>query len=109
MEKRSILVLLTIETAGDRSIPFGLVSVGDKAMKVTRSMRREYDRLDAIATKAHNRVIKTKERLRRDARMVAIINSGGWPHPPQVLSWLSRKLNKPSSKITQAEAQALAS
>ncbi len=76
-------------------------------MKVTRGMAKEYDRLDAIATKAHNSVRKAREQARRDARMLAIIRETQSPYPPHVTSWLSRKLEKRSSRITQAEVQSL--
>lgn len=76
-------------------------------MKVTRGMAKENDRLDAIATKARNSVRKAKEQARRDARMLAIIQKTQLPYPPHVMSWLSRKLKKRPSKLTQAEVQSL--
>lgn len=78
-------------------------------MKITRSMRREYDRLDAIEIKTRNHRHKAKEQARRDTRILTIIRQSQLPYAPHVMSWLSRKLNTPSSKITQAEVQSLLS
>lgn len=63
---------------------------------------------DAKATKLVNRVKKTKERARRDARMVAMIKKGGsLPYAPVIMSWLSRKLDKSASVITPEDVKAL--
>jgi len=72
-----------------------------------RSQRFTQRRSDAIETKLTNRGIKEKERARRDARMLERIASGSLPFPPAVMSWLSGKLGKPSTKITQAEVKSL--
>ena len=76
-------------------------------MKVTRSMFQAYRQKDAIETKAHNKRIKIPERVRRDARMLARIKEDSLPHTPNVMSWLSRKLDKPSRKITEADVKTL--
>ena len=75
--------------------------------KVTRSMFHRYRQEDAAATKARNIVVKTKERTRREARMLAVIEAGSLPYTPNVMSWISRKLDKPASKITQEDLAAL--
>jgi hypothetical protein len=58
------------------------------------------DRDEARATKARNRIFKDRERERRDERMRAIVRAGSPPYPPAVMSWLSRQVDKPSTKIT---------
>jgi len=55
------------------------------------------------------RVRKKKERARRDVRMVACVKAGSLPYAPAVMSWLSMKLKKPATKITQEEVQQLVS
>lgn len=76
-------------------------------MKVTRSQFQAYRQKDAIATKAVNSKRKSAERIRRDAKMIARLKEDSLPYTPEVMSWLSRKLDKPSSKITQADIKTL--
>ncbi|HNO79387.1 MAG TPA: hypothetical protein PKN33_15155 [Phycisphaerae bacterium] len=78
-------------------------------MKVTRSMFQRYRMQDAAETKARNNIVKTKENARRDARMMETVKSGSLPYTPAVMSWLSRKLDKPSSKLTQEDIAKLSS
>jgi hypothetical protein len=54
-----------------------------------------------------NGILKTKERVRRDGRMVEILKKGKLPYTPPVLSWLSSKVGKPSRLITQADVDRL--
>jgi hypothetical protein len=77
--------------------------------KITRKMRFEYRMTNAAETKAINKVRKAREGKRRDARMLARLEAGSLPYTPDVMSWLSRKLDKASSKITQAEVAKLKS
>lgn len=76
-------------------------------MKVTRSMFHAYRHQDAIETRIRNRKRKFPERARRDARMLARIQAGSLPYTPDVMSWLSRKLDKPASRITEADIRSL--
>ena len=62
---------------------------------------------DAAATKVVNRKSKVKERARRDARMVERIKEGGLPYTPEVMSWLSVRLNKRSACITDQDVKSL--
>jgi len=78
-------------------------------MKVTRKLRREQRRSDELSTRAENTILKTKERARRDARMMAKISGGSLPYSPVVMSWLSRKLGVRSSRITQDQVKTLLS
>lgn len=66
------------------------------------------DRQDARELKAYNRVFKDRERIRRDARMMDLVRAGKPPFSPSIMSWLSRKLDKPASKITPDDVKALA-
>ncbi len=74
-------------------------------MGIHRSHLRRRVREDHAATKIVNRVVKDKERNRRDARMIEMVKAGELPYAPMVMSWLSRKLDKPSSKITEADVK----
>lgn len=74
---------------------------------ITRKMRFEYRMTNAAETRDVNAVRKVAERSRRDARMLAKVKGGSLPFTPDVMSWLSRKLDKPSSKITPADLKAL--
>jgi hypothetical protein len=76
--------------------------------KITRKMRFEYRMTNAAATRRDNAVQKTAERSRRDARMFAKVKAGSLPYPPDVMSWISRKLEMPSHKITAADLKKLA-
>ena len=76
-------------------------------MGIHRSHLRRRTRQDHAATKIVNRVYKDKERVRRDARIIEKIKTGELPYTPMVMSWLSRKLDKPSSAITEADVKKL--
>ena len=76
-------------------------------MKITRKLRREHRRGDALATRAENTIVKTKERARRDARMIEKIKDGSLPYAPTVMSWLSRQLGAKSTRITQDQVKTL--
>lgn len=74
-------------------------------MKVTRSMFYRYRQEDAIATHARNKKKKVAERNRRDARMKAIVKQDALPYTPEVMSWLSRQLEKPATRITPEDVK----
>ena len=76
-------------------------------MGLHRSHRKKMEQTDALHTKARNRIFKDRERDRRDARMVDVVRAGNLPYSPTVMSWLSRKLDKPSTRITSADVKAI--
>ena len=76
-------------------------------MKITRSIGMAQRKADAAEAKRVNRIKKSKERVRRDARMVATLKAGSLPFSPTVMSWVSRQLGKPSKKITAEDIQTL--
>ena len=78
-------------------------------MVLKRSVQHRHRQMDAIATKAVNRVLKASERKRRDARMIEKLNEGSLPYAPAVMSWLSRKLDKKATKITAEDVKTLLS
>ncbi len=72
-----------------------------------RSDRFKIRATDAAEAKRVNREFKNKERDRRDVRMAAMVKAGSLPYTPDVMSWLSQKLDKRSSKITDADIKTL--
>ena len=72
-----------------------------------RSERLRIRKNDAQATKTANRVHKTRERARRDVRMIESIKAGSLPYTPDVMSWLSVRLDKKSSRITDDDLKTL--
>ncbi|GAG44809.1 unnamed protein product, partial [marine sediment metagenome] len=74
-----------------------------------RRQRLDQRDSDARAQKQINKVRKGKEHARRDVRMMDVIKSGSLPYTPDVMSWLSRELDKPSSKITADDIATLTS
>ena len=61
----------------------------------------------ATKTRRQNSPIKTRERQRREDRMLKVLKDSKPPYTPAVMSWLSRKLDKPAAKITPKEIKAL--
>jgi hypothetical protein len=51
--------------------------------------------------------LKTRERERRQIRMLGLLKSGKFPYTPSVMSWVSHELGKPSAKITPADVTKL--
>jgi hypothetical protein len=74
-----------------------------------RRIRREQRQADMAESRRVNGMRKTKERARRQSRMVEIIKKGKLPYTPSVMSWLSAQLDKPSSRIAQADVDRLLS
>lgn len=72
-----------------------------------RRIRREQRREDMAESRHRNGILKSKERARRDARMVEVVKKGKLPYTPPVLSWLSARLNKPGRLITQDDVTRL--
>ena len=54
-----------------------------------------------------NGVLKKRERTRRDTRMLGLLKLGAVPYIPSIMSWLSEKLDKKSTRITQADVDGL--
>lgn len=78
-------------------------------MSLHRTHRKKLDRQEARETQARNRVFKDRERTRRDTRMLSLVRAGKPPYSPAIMSWLSRQLDKPSSKITPKDIKTILS
>ena len=61
----------------------------------------------AIETRRQKSPIKTKERTRRAATMIALIKRRKPPYTPAVMSWLSREIGKPAKKITTQDIKSV--
>ena len=72
-----------------------------------RRVRRQQKQVDMALSRHDNGIRKSKERARRDSRMLDIVKKGKLPYTPPVLSWLSAQLNKPGRLITQEEVEKL--
>ena len=72
-----------------------------------RRIRREQRRVDQNLSRTTNGLRKMAERERRALRMKEIIKAGKLPYTPAVMSWLSAELEKPSSRIVQADVDAV--
>ncbi len=72
-----------------------------------RRIRREQRRVDMAESRHRNGILKTKERARRETRLLAALKNSKLPYTPTVLSWLSAKLDKPGRLITQADVDRL--
>lgn len=68
-----------------------------------RGLKRELRQTKQKESRKRNGILKVKERARRDARMTEVVKKGKLPYTPAVMSWLSVKLDKQSSRITQAD------
>jgi hypothetical protein len=72
-----------------------------------RRIRRDQRRFDMAESRTVNGHLKTRERERRQVRMLGLLKAGKFPYVPSVMSWVSHELGKPSGKITQADVTKL--
>jgi hypothetical protein len=70
------------------------------ADRMSTATRMDRARDNAAISRAVNGGLKRKERANRDKRMLALVKKGKLPYIPSVMSWLSVKLDKPSTQIT---------
>ena len=73
----------------------------------TRRKRRERRQADMRESRMLNGERKRNEQARRDARMRELIKNGKPPYTPTILSWLSAKLDKPATRITEDDVKAV--
>ena len=72
-----------------------------------RRIRRMQRQVDMKTSRRKNGALKVKERVRRHTRMKTILKKGKLPYTPSVMSWLSTQLDKPSTRVTQADVDSL--
>ena len=76
------------------------------AQRMSTARRMDRARNLGAVVRTVNGHLKRKERTSRDKRMAELINAGTFPYTPAIMSWLSVKLGKPATQITEAEAKA---
>jgi hypothetical protein len=76
------------------------------AYRMSTATRMDRARANGRISRVENGFLKKKERANRDLRMAELIQKGTFPYLPSVMSYLSVKLGKPASQITEAEAKA---
>lgn len=72
-----------------------------------RRIRREQRQTDQAASRLRNGIVKVKEKVRRDSRLLDAVKKGNLPYLPHVMSWLSEQLDKPSRLITPDDIKQL--
>ena len=72
-----------------------------------RRIRRDQRRFDMALSRRTNGMVKMKERARRHTRMLELIKKGKLPFTPTLMSWISAELDKPSTRIVQADIDQL--
>lgn len=78
------------------------------AERMSTATRMDRIRADGKISRIVNGHLKRKERANRDKKMAELINSGKFPYTPSIQSWVSEKLGKPFTQVTEAEARELA-
>lgn len=78
------------------------------ADRMSTAKRMDRARAKGKITRIENGTQKRKERASRDARMKELLGKGSFPYTPAIMSWVSVKLGKPTSQITEEETKALA-
>jgi hypothetical protein len=83
------------------------IACENPTMSVSRNVFEWRRRIDAAEQRLVNVEKKSKERARRDARMMLKVRRGKFPFTPAVMSWLSTRLEKPSSRISANDLKQL--
>ena len=78
------------------------------AERMSTRTRMDRARANGKISRVENGHLKRKERAARDVRMAELLGKGTFPYTPSIMSWVSGKLGKPSTQITEAEAKELA-
>jgi hypothetical protein len=73
------------------------------------STRRRMDRIrdKGAISRTVNGHLKKKERANRDKRMAELIRGGQFPYTPAVQSWISTKIGKPFTQVSEEQVKAL--
>jgi hypothetical protein len=77
------------------------------ADRMSTRLRMDQIRDDHAVSRTVNGHLKRKERANRDKRMVELIKNGKFPYTPAIQSWISVRLDKPFTQITEEQAKAL--
>jgi hypothetical protein len=75
------------------------------AERMSTAVRMDRARANGKVTRIVNGHLKRKERTSRDKKMAMLIQNGKFPYTPAVMSYLTTKLNKKVSEITEEMAK----
>jgi hypothetical protein len=75
--------------------------------RLSRKKRGQLVQQKMKASRLRNGELKVKERARREDRIKELLKKGKLPYTPVVMSWLSAHLDKPSTRITQTDVDAV--
>lgn len=78
------------------------------AERMSTSTRMDRARANGKISRIENGTLKRKERAKRDSKMVELLKKGKYPYIPSMQTWVSEKLGKPFTQVTEAEAMELA-
>ncbi len=78
------------------------------AERMSTATRMDRARANGKISRIENGHLKRKERANRDKKMVELVKKGKFPFIPSVQTWVSEKLGKPFTQVTEAEAKELA-
>ena len=78
------------------------------AHRMSTATRMNRIRANGRISRIVNGHLKRKERASRDKKMAELITKGPFPYIPSVQSWVSEKLGKPFTQVTEAEGLTLA-
>ena len=76
--------------------------------RMSTASRMDRSRDKHAQSRIVNGKLKVKMHASRDKRMAELIQKGTFPYTPPVQSWLSEKLGKPSTQITEEQAKDVA-
>jgi hypothetical protein len=78
------------------------------AERMSTATRMDRARANGKISRIENGTLKRKERTKRDAKMVELLKKGKYPYIPSMQTWVSEKLGKPFTQVSEAEAMELA-
>ena len=78
------------------------------AHRMSTATRMDRIRANGKISRIENGHLKRKERANRDKKMVELIKKGTYPYIPSVQTWVSERLGKPFTQVSEAEAKELA-
>ncbi len=77
------------------------------AERMSTSTRMDRARANGKISRIENGTLKRRERANRDAKMIELLKKGTFPYIPSIQTWVSEKLGKPFTQVTEAEAKEL--
>ena len=77
------------------------------AERMSTATRMDRARANGKVTRRENGHLKRKERANRDKRMAELVKKGKFPFTPSIINWISVKVGKPSTQLTEADVKAV--